>query len=84
MKLSDQVQYIKHIVNEFNKVGIPVSGMYMPSEDTDGGVEIDGKFILHYAPYHEPRLLLDRVESPGNEIASFETVDSAIKYFMEM
>ena len=83
MNLFDQLQYVKQIKKELEDVGIPVTGVYEPSNAADGGIEIDGKFVVQYAPYHEPRILLDRVESPGNEIASFETINGLIKYLME-
>lgn len=83
MKLTQQAALLKKVISELEEVKIPVTGVYMPSEQYDGGVEIDGQYVLQIAPYHDPLFLLDVVESPGEEIASFSTTDGLIQFLME-
>lgn len=81
--LDVQLITLKKADSDLREVGIPVTGIYMPTDTTDAGIEIDGKYILHIAPYQEPGLYLDRVESPGEEIASFSSINTLIQYIME-
>lgn len=74
---------LSNIIRELNAAGIPITGVYMPSQDTDGGVEIDRQYVLQIAPYHDPMFLLDVVESPGEEIASFSNPQALIQFLME-
>lgn len=81
--LDAQLVTLKKADSDLRSVGIPVTGIYMPTDETDAGIEIDGKYVLHIAPYQEPGLYLDRVESPGEDIASFSSIDTLIQYIME-
>lgn len=83
MNLEQQKNMLKKIASELKEVGIPVTGYYMPSETTDGGLEIDRQYVLQVAHYHNPPLILDVIESPGNEIAAFTEVNDLIKFIME-
>lgn len=83
MNLHHQNELLKKTVDELKSVGIPVTGVYMPASDTDGGIEIDSQYVLQIAPYHDPMFLLDVVESPGEEIASFSNTSQLIQFLME-
>ena len=83
MNLHQQSQLLKKTIEELKEVGIPVTGVYLPTSDTDGGAEIDNRYVLQIAPYHDPMFLLDVVESPGEEIASFSNASQLIQFLME-
>ena len=83
MNLHQQNELLKKTIADLSKVGIPVSGVYMATGETDGGVEIDNQYVLQIAPYHDPIFVLDVVESPGEAIANFSTVDGLIQFLME-
>ena len=84
MTVKNEKDCLKRMISELVSCGIPVTGVYMPSEETDGGVEIDGTYVLHIAPYHDPQFLLDVVESPGEEIASFSDIGELLSFLMEV
>jgi hypothetical protein len=83
MNMHQQNELLRKTIDELKAVGVPVTGVYMPASDADGGIEIDGQYILQIAPYHDPMFLLDVVESPGEEIASFSNTSQLIKFLME-
>jgi len=83
MSLKSQNDCLKRMIDELSAVGIPITGVYMPSEEFDGGLEIDDTYVLQIAPYHDPQILLDKVELPGEEVASFTGLDQLVKYLME-
>ena len=83
MNLQQQKELLKIVINELTSVNIPITGVYMPSQETDGGLEIDGQYVLQIAPYHDPIFVLDVVESPGEDIASFANPSELIKFIME-
>lgn len=83
MNLHQQNELLKRTIADLQAVGIPVTGVYMPGNESDGGIEIDNQYILQIAPYHDPQFLLDVVESPGEEIASFSTTGQLIQFLME-
>lgn len=78
-----QEAMLKKAYKELSDVGVPITGIYMPTEDTDAGLEINGKFVLHIAPYEEPGLFLDDIKHPGESIASFSTINTLIQFMME-
>lgn len=84
MNLHQQNELLKRTIKELTHVGIPITGVYMATGETDGGVEIDNQYVLQIAPYHDPIFLLDVVESPGEEIASFSNTTGLIQFIMEM
>ncbi len=76
---------IKQIHDELQSVGVPITGYYPETVDSDPGLEINNKFVLQLATYHVPPILLDTVDEDGNinEVGSFHTVDALIKFLME-
>lgn len=83
MDIEIQELILKRAHKELTDVGIPVTGIYLPTADTDAGLEIEGKYILQIAPYEEPGLFLDKVSDPGEEIASFREITTLIQFIME-
>lgn len=83
MTIEEQTVVIKKADAELREAGIPVTGIYLPTQDTDAGLEIDGKFVLHYAPYEEPGFFLDHIKEPGESITSFSSISSLIQFMME-
>lgn len=83
MNLNQQKQLLKMVIEELVLSNIPVTGIYMPEDTIDGGIEIDFRYTLQIAPYHDPIFIVDFVEYPGEEIASFSTVPEMITFIME-
>jgi hypothetical protein len=83
MNLHRQKELLKRTIDELHKVGIPVTGVYMPTGEADGGVEIDNQYVLQIAPYHNPPFVLDVIGSPGEELASFSNGGQLIQFLME-
>lgn len=83
MNLHQQKEVLKRTITDLQQVGVIVTGVFMPTGETDGGVEIDNQYVLQIAPYHNPPFVLDVVESPGEEIASFSNSGELIQFLME-
>ena len=83
MSLKSQKDCLRRMIGELSSVGIPITGVYMPTDEVDGGLEINRMYVLQIAPYHDPQFLLDKVELPGEEIASFTSLDTLIQFIME-
>ncbi len=83
MSLKSQNDCLRRMIAELSAVNIPVTGVYMPSEETDGGLELDGLYVLQIAPYHEPQFILDKANAPGEEVATFTGIGELITYMME-
>lgn len=82
-QLEKQEVILKKMYDELRSAGIPITGIYLPTSMTDAGLEIDNKYILHIAPYQEPGIFLDEVQSIGESIASFSSAKLVIQYIME-
>jgi len=83
MSLKSQNDCLRRMIEELKGVGIPITGVYMPSEESDGGLEIDDTYVLQIAPYHDPQFVLDVVECPGEEIAMFSSIGELITFLVE-
>lgn len=65
-----------------NDAGIDITGIYMPTDDTDPGLELEGEYVLQIAHYHSPPYVLDDLNQ--NEIACFQTLDQLIGFVSSM
>lgn len=83
MTLIEQKKQLKLLLTHLKQKDILVSGVYSPSDQTDGGIEINNRYIVQLAPYHNPIFIIDEVAAPGNEIASFNTVTDVVAFFSE-
>jgi hypothetical protein len=81
--LLDPNEHMRSIIKDLKKAEIVVSGMYIATAETDAGLEIDGKYVLQFAPYYTPKYLLDKVESPGEDFLSFSDINTLIEYLLE-
>src|SRR5665213_434102 len=82
MSLKSQNDCLRRMIEELKGVGIPITGVYMPCDEYDGGLEIDDTYVLQIAPYHDPQFVLDVVESPGEVMVVFSKIGGCVQFFM--
>jgi hypothetical protein len=81
--LDVQDEHVQQAAKELRSVGIPVTGLYLATKDTDPGLEINSRYVLQYSSYCNPRYHLDRVELPGEEIFESNSLNDVIAFIME-
>lgn len=81
LSIQKQKDMLKTTIEELESAGVLITGVYMPTSDTDAGVEIDQKYILQIADYHTPNLILDTLDL--QEVGEFDTTSSLISFLME-
>lgn len=72
------IKELRGVWTLINDAGIEITGIYMPTEETDAGLELMGKYVLQIAHYHVPPVILDDLMQ--NEIACFEDVNQLIEF----
>lgn len=78
-----QKRMLKLVINELSAADILITGIYMPSDENDAGIEISNKYVLQIAPYHSPHLIVDRIESPGKTLKTFSTTNELISWLIK-
>lgn len=76
-------EHLRDVLKQLKNANVPITGVFPATSETDAGAEIDGTYILQFAPYHTPQYLLDKVESPGEDYLSFSDVSKLIEYLIE-
>jgi len=81
---ADEVNgHMSWVKQELEHMGVPLTGFYVATRETDPGIEIDSKYILQYCYYSSPLYFLDKVESPGEEIFACNDLNEVVQFLRE-
>jgi len=78
--INAQRRTLKLLHDELLDMGVRITGIYMPSAITDGGLEISNKYVLQLAPYHTPHILLYMGRDVEDDYKEFNTSSELIKW----
>lgn len=66
-------------------IGAPITEVFPATENTEGGILIDNRYLVQLSKIHNPPILLDIVADDGqiSEAAEFGSIKNLIQYIME-
>jgi hypothetical protein len=73
------------IYSALNDVGAPITQVFPATENTEGGILVDGTWLIQLAKNQEEPILLDEICLNGmiNVASSFRSVDDLLQFIME-
>jgi hypothetical protein len=73
------------IYSELNDIGAPITEVFPASENTEGGILVDSRYLVQLSKRHHLPILLDIVSDNGqiSEAAEFGSIQDLVQYIME-